>query len=283
MTRRRACLVVPAVPAAKLEKGRTLEADEIVIDLEDAVVPGAKEQARAAVLDALAESWATPALAVRVNAIGSPWCHQDLAALASLDKPLTAVLPKVEGAADLAFADRLLAGAEAASGRPEPVRLLALIETAAGLQAAGEVAVASERLDGLILGYADLAASLGRSPGADWGHAREVLLTAARAAGIHAIDGPHLQIRDDEAFRAGVKHVSAIGFDGKWAIHPAQLETLRQAFTPTEEEIAHARTTLAALDHAAASGVGAVADGDQMLDEALAAYARRILARAGEA
>jgi citrate lyase beta subunit len=275
--------VVPAVPAAKLEKGRTLEADEIVIDLEDAVVPGAKEQARAAVLDALAESWAAPALAVRVNAIGSPWCHEDLAALASLDKSVTAVLPKVEGADDIAFADRLLAGAEAASGRAEPVRLLALIETAAGLQAAGEIAVASARLDGLILGYADLAASLGRSPGADWGHAREVLLTAARAAGIDAIDGPHLQIRDDEAFRAGVAHVSAIGFDGKWAIHPAQLETLRLAFTPTDEEIANARTTLAALDRAAASGVGAVADGDQMLDEALAVYARRVLARAGEA
>jgi citrate lyase subunit beta / citryl-CoA lyase len=283
VTRRRACLVVPAVPAAKLEKGRILEADEIVIDLEDAVVPNAKDEARFAVLDALSGEWAAPAVAVRVNSIGTPWCHQELQALAMAKRPVTAVLPKVENASDLAFADRLLAGAEAASGRAGAVRLLALIETAAGLQAAREIAGASERLDGLILGYADLAASLGRSLEGNWRFAQEVVLTAARAAGIDAIDGPELQIRDDDAFRAAVAHASALGFDGKWAIHPAQLDTLRKAFTPTEEEIAAARATLEVLDRAAAQGAGAVAEGDRMLDEALAVSARRVLARAGEA
>jgi citrate lyase subunit beta / citryl-CoA lyase len=283
VTRRRACLVVPAVPAAKLEKGRFFEADEIVIDLEDAVVPDAKDEARVAVLKALSGEWAAPAVAVRVNSIGTPWCHQELAALAMTEMPVTAVLPKVESAFDLAFADRLLAGAEAASGRAEAVRLLTLIETAAGLQAAGEIAMASARLDGLVLGYADLAASLGRSLDGDWRFAQEVVLTAARAAGIDAIDGPQLQIRDDEAFRAAAAHASALGFDGKWAIHPAQLDALREAFTPTEEEIAAARATLEALDSAAADGAGAVADGDRMLDEALAVSARRVLARAGEA
>jgi citrate lyase subunit beta/citryl-CoA lyase len=283
VTCRRACLVVPATPAAKLEKGRILEADEIVVDLEDAVVPGAKDEARIAVLEALTEEWAASAVAVRVNAIGTPWCHQDLAALAGREMPLTAVLPKVEGPADLAFADRLLAGAEAASGRTGPVRLLALIETAAGLQAAGEIAASSERLDGLILGYADLAASLARPASGDWRFAQEVVVIAARAAGIEAIDGPHLQIRDDESFRAAVAHARALGFDGKWAIHPAQLDALREAFTPTEEEIAAARATLDALDRAAADGAGAVAEGDRMLDEALAVAARRVLARAGEA
>jgi citrate lyase subunit beta/citryl-CoA lyase len=283
VTNRRACLVVPAVPAAKLEKGRILEADEIVVDLEDAVVPGAKDDARLAVLDALAQEWAAPAVAVRVNSIGTPWCHQDLSALASVGRPVTAVLPKVESSADLAFADRLLAGAEVASGRADEVRLLALIETAAGLQAAGEIAGASARLDGLVLGYADLAASLGRSAGGDWQFAQEVVLTAARTAGIDAIDGPHLEIRDDDAFRASVAQASALGFDGKWALHPAQLDALREAFTPTEAEIAAARATLGALERAAAEGVGVVADGDRMLDEALAVSARRVLARAGEA
>jgi citrate lyase subunit beta / citryl-CoA lyase len=281
--RRRACLVVPAVPAAKLEKGRILEADEIVIDLEDAVVPAAKDEARVAVLDALSGVWAAPAVAVRVNSIGTPWCHQELQALAMTERPVTAVVPKVESASDLAFADRLLAGAEAASGRAGAVRLLALIETAAGLQAAGEIAGASARLDGLILGYADLAASLGRSLEGNWRFAQEVVLTAARAAGIDAIDGPELQIRDDDAFRAAVAHARALGFDGKWAIHPAQLDTLREAFTPTKEEIAAARATLEVLDRAAAQGAGAVAEGDRMLDEALAVSARRVLARAGEA
>jgi len=285
VTRRRAILVVPAAPAAKLEKGRSLEADEVVIDLEDAVVPAAKDEARGAVVDALAQAFTAPSVAVRVNAIGTPWCHLDLAAVGGAAREhVTVVLPKVEGAGDLAFADRLLAGAEAAAGRATPVRLLALIETAAGLQAAGEIARASARLDGLILGYADLAASLGRPSGgepSDWRFAQDALLVAARAAGLQAIDGPHLAIRDDEPFREGVAHARALGFDGKWAIHPAQLGALREAFTPTEAEVAEARETLAVLERAAADGAGAVAAGDRMLDEALAVSARRVLAQAG--
>ena len=277
--------MVPAAPAAKLEKGRGLEADEIVIDLEDAVLPAAKDEARDAVLAALAQDFAAPSVAVRVNAIGTPWCHLDLVAVAGAARErVTVVLPKVEHPHDLAFADRLLAGAEAAAGRTTPVRLLALIETAAGLQAVAELARASERLDGLILGYADLAASLGRAGGApgDWRFAQHAVLVAARAAGIQAIDGPHLAIRDDEPFRTEVAHARGLGYDGKWAIHPAQLDALREAFTPTDAEIADARETLAALERAAAEGAGAVADGDRMLDEALAVSARRVLARAGE-
>jgi citrate lyase subunit beta/citryl-CoA lyase len=285
MNRRRACLVVPAAPAAKLAKGATLAADEVVLDLEDAVLPPVKDEARAAVVSALGGEWAADSVAVRVNAIGSPWCHSDFAALAASGREVvTAVLPKVEHAHDLAFADRLLAGAEAASGRTTPVRLIALIETAAGLAAATEIARASERLDGLVLGYADLAASLGRpSAGAaqDWRFAQESVLIAARAVGIQAIDGPHLGTRDDDAFRSGAMHARTLGFDGKWAIHPAQLDTLRGMFTPTDEEVADAREVLLALELAAAEGAGAVAAGDRMLDEALAVSARRVLARAG--
>jgi citrate lyase subunit beta/citryl-CoA lyase len=285
MSRRRACLVVPAAPAAKLAKGATLAADEVVLDLEDAVVPAVKDEARAAVVEALRGDWAAESVAVRVNAIGSAWCHADLEALAGSERDaVTAVLPKVEHAHDLAFADRLLAGAEAAAGRTAPVRLIALIETAAGLAAAAEIARASERLDGLVLGYADLAASLGR-PGTgasqDWRFAQETVLVAARAAGIQAIDGPYLGTRDDDAFRAGAMHARTLGYDGKWAIHPAQLDTLRETFTPTGEEVADARAVLAALERAAADGAGAVAADGRMLDEALALSARRVLARAG--
>ncbi len=285
MSRRRACLVVPAAPAAKLAKGATLAADEVVVDLEDAVVPALKDEAREAVVAALAGEWAAESVAVRVNAIGSPWCNLDLAALAGSEREeLTAVLPKVEHPHDLAFADRLLAGAEAAAGRTAPIGLVALIETAAGLSAAAEIARASERLEGLVLGYADLAASLGRpAAGApeDWLHAQESVLVAARAAGLQAIDGPHLSTRDDDAFRAAAAHARALGYDGKWAIHPAQLDALRETFTPTDEEVADAREVLAALERAAADGAGAVAAGDRMLDEALALSARRVLARAG--
>ncbi len=182
-------------------------------------------------VDALGGEWAAESVAVRVNSIGTPWCHADLVALAASGREaVTAVLPKVEHPHDLAFADRLLAGAEAAAGRTTPVRLIALIETAAGLAAAAEIARASERLDGLVLGYADLAASLGRpSAGAaeTWRFAQESVLVAARAAGIQAIDGPHLGTRDDDAFRASAAHARALGYDGKWAIHPAQLDALR--------------------------------------------------------
>jgi len=272
MARRRACLVVPAAPERKLDKGRGIDADEIVLDLEDAVVPGAKDDGRDAVVQALAGDWTAPAVAVRVNAIGTPWCHRDLIALA--ESGATLVLPKVEGPGDLAFADRLLDGAGG-----ERTRLVALVETAAGLQAAGEIARSSGRLDALVIGYADLAASLGRTSG-DWRFAQETLLLAARAAGIQAIDGPHLTIRDDERFRAAVAHARELGFDGKWAIHPAQLDALREAFTPTEQEVAEARAALDALDRAAAEGAGAVADGDRMLDEALAVSARRVIAQA---
>ena len=287
MPRRRACLVVPAAPAAKLAKGHGLDADEIVLDLEDAVVPAAKEDAREAVAEAIGQDFAAPAVAVRVNAIGTPWCHLDLAAVAACAREHVAVvLPKAEHPHDLAFADRLLDGAEAAAGRTTRVRLLALIETAAGLQSVAEIARASPRLDGLIVGYADLAASLGRPSGgahADWRSAQDAVLVAARAAGIQAIDGPHLAIRDDDPFRAEVAHARALGFDGKWAIHPAQLGALREAFTPTEAEVRDARETLAALARAAEQGAGAVAADGRMLDEALAVSARRVLARAGEA
>ena len=284
MTRRRACLVVPAAPASKLEKGRTLAADEVVVDLEDAVVPAEKAAALDAVVAALgpegsgvsSADWAAESVAVRVNAIGSPWCHLEIAALAGLAR--TIVIPKVESTGDLAFADRLLDGAGG-----EDTRIVALIETPAGLRDVGEIARSSARLDGLILGYADLAAALGRGQGepSDWRFAQDALLVAARAAGIDAIDGPYLGIRDDDAFRTQVAHARALGFDGKWAIHPAQLDVLREAFTPTDEEVADARETLAALERAAADGVGAIAAGDRMLDEALAVSARRTLARAG--
>ena len=279
---RRSCLSVPGSSERKLAKAAELPADEVVIDLEDAVAAAAKDEARAATVAALSD-WTGPGVAVRVNGPGTPWCHLDLAAIGALaELPASIVVPKVQSAGDLAFVDRLLDGVEAGAGRHAPLRVQALIETAAGLAAAAEIARASARLDGLVLGYADLAASLGRTGGEqDWRFAQESVLVAARAAGIQAIDGPHLGTRDDAAFRAGAMHARTLGFDGKWAIHPAQLDALRETFTPSDDEIADAREVLAALERAAADGAGAVAAGDRMLDEALALSARRVLARAG--
>jgi citrate lyase subunit beta / citryl-CoA lyase len=286
---RRSCLSVPASSERKLEKAPGVGADEVVIDLEDAVAPAAKDEARAAAVASLASpAWDGTTVSVRVNAPRSAWCHLDIAALASLpDRPVSIVVPKVESGHDLAFVERLLDGIEAAAGRAHPVRVQALIETAAGLVNVPEIAAASARLDALILGYADLAASLGRNRAAQadldsWRPAQDAVLVAARAHGLQAIDGPHLGVAVDEAFTATATRARDLGFDGKWAIHPSQVATLTELFTPSAEEVQRARDVVEALERAERdTGQGAVALDGEMLDEAVRAAALRVLARAG--
>src|SRR4051812_16864552 len=287
--RRRSCLSVPGSSERMLAKAPGLGADEVVLDLEDAVATGEKDRARALVAAALeAQDWGAVAVAVRVNAPRTPWCHEDLAALAAAPGALASVVvPKVEGAGDLAFVERLLDGVEGASGGRRALRVQALIETAAGLARIDEIATASVRLDALILGYADLAASLGRlAAGAGdldgWRAAQHQVLVAARAYGLQAIDGPHLGVAADDAFLAGATRARDAGFDGKWAIHPGQVAALNDLFTPSAAEVDRARAVVAALDAAAhGDGLGAVALDGQMVDEALRAAALRTLARAG--
>jgi citrate lyase subunit beta/citryl-CoA lyase len=286
---RRSCLSVPASSERKLDKAPSLGADEVVIDLEDAVAPAAKDEARSAAVAALAKSaWSGVTVSVRVNAPRSAWCHLDVAALAELpDQPTSIVVPKVQSAGDVAFVERLLDGVEAAAGRTQPLRVQALIETAAGLAHLTEIASASERLEALILGYADLAASLGRTAdgSADldaWGPAQHAVLVAARAHGLQAIDGPHLGVAVDEAFMAAATRARDLGFDGKWAIHPSQVTALTDLFTPSAAEVQRARAVVDALERAEReAGQGAVALDGEMIDEAVRAAALRVLARAG--
>ncbi|ADB52714.1 HpcH/HpaI aldolase/citrate lyase family protein [Conexibacter woesei] len=288
---RRSCLSVPGSSEKMLAKAPGLGADELIVDLEDAVAASAKDAARELVVAALgSDAWAGVPVSVRVNAPRTPWCHLDVAALAALPaQPAALVVPKVESAGDLAFVERLLDGAEAAAGhgRP-PLRVQALIETAAGLANVQQIAAASPRLDALILGYADLTASLGRTAAgaADldgWRPAQDALLLAARAHGLQAIDGPYLGVAVDDPFTAATTRARDLGFDGKWAIHPAQVAALNAAFTPTDEELSRARAVLDALAAAERDGgAGAVALDGEMLDEAIRAAALRTLARAGE-
>jgi citrate lyase subunit beta/citryl-CoA lyase len=279
-------LVVPGSSERMLTKARTLAADEIVIDLEDAVVAERKPEALQSTVAALGDPFAAARVSVRVNAPGTPWCHHELIALAARPGRLhSVILPKVDGAGDLAFADRLLTGAEGGGKR---LALTALIETAQGLANLAEITTASSRLDGLILGYADLSVSLGRSPaGRDdldrWLAIQDAVLVAARAAGLKAIDGPHLSIDDLEGLAAAARRAAENGFDGKWAIHPAQIEPIRRAFAPTEEQVAHARAVLDALARGAELGGGAVALDGEMLDEPVRLAALRTLQRAGVA
>lgn len=271
-----------------LAKAPTRGADEIVIDLEDAVAASAKDEARAIVVAALGEpQWRGVRCSVRVNAARTPWCHADVIALASLTEgPTSIVVPKVESAGDLAFVERLLDGAQAAAGNVRALRVQALIETAAGVSHVHQIAAASPRLDALILGYADLAASLGRASGAgaaldSWRAIQDAILLAARTHDLVAIDGPYLGVAVDAAFTAAAERARDMGFDGKWAIHPAQVAALNALFTPTHEEVGHARAVVDALAAAErGGGRGAVALDGQMLDEAVRVAALRVLARA---
>ncbi|MDX6728771.1 MAG: citrate lyase subunit beta / citryl-CoA lyase [Baekduia sp.] len=285
---RRTCLSVPGSSEKMLTTAPALDADELVLDLEDAVALAAKADARDRVTRALAgDAYARLNTAVRVNAPGTPWCHADVIALAAAPRPpISIVLPKVESAGDLAFVDRLLDGAESAVGQSTPLRVQALIETAAGLARINEIAAASPRLDALILGYADLAASLGRSEAGardldGWRPAQEAVLTAAHAHGLQAIDGPYLGVSVDDAFVAAATRTRNAGFDGKWAIHPSQIAELNELFTPSPAELDNARAIIAALDAAERrDGRGAIALNGEMLDEALRVAALRTLARA---
>jgi citrate lyase subunit beta/citryl-CoA lyase len=286
--RRRCCLCVPASSLHLLVKAARFDADELVLDLEDAVAPDAKDQARAAVVQAMgSRTLAGRQVSVRVNAPGTPWCHADVIAVAQLEAVGSIVIPKVESAGDLAFVDRLLDGVEAAVDRTTPLAAQALIETSGALVRLVEIAGASGRLVSLILGYADLAASLGRTRAGvsdldGWRPAQEAVLAAARAHGLQAIDGPHLGVRVDEAFLHETRRAAAAGFDGKWAIHPAQLPALAAAFSPSAEDVAQSRAVIEALARAELEdGRGAVALNGQMLDEALRASAARTLRRAG--
>ncbi|MGW6458961.1 HpcH/HpaI aldolase/citrate lyase family protein [Streptomyces sp. NPDC055078] len=285
--RPRSCLSVPGGDERKILKAWESAADEIVIDLEDAVpVPGkaaARETVRA-VLDRMGPRPNGGRVAVRVNAPRTPWCHLDLLVCAGArGLPDSVVVPKVEGRGDIAFVERLLDGAEAAAGRDRPLALQALIETAAGLGRVRETAAESPRLRALILGYADLGASLGRSADAPpeiWLAAQDRVLTAGREAGLAVTDGPYLAIADDEGLAHRAELARRLGFDGKWAVHPRQLDALNTAFTPTEDEITRARAVLAALEEAAGRGAGAALLDGRMLDEAVAVAARDTLARA---
>ena len=277
MLARRSCLSVPGSSEPMLAKAAGVGADEVVVDLEDSVAPESKEAARELAAQTLSTgSLAQATVAVRLNSLGSRWWREDLERLAP--RVDSVVLPKAESAADV---EEVAAQLDSLGGPAQGVRIQALIETAAGLQHVDEIAAGSERLDALTLGYLDLAASLGRPLAQDepsrWLYAQERLVVAARSEGLQAIDGPHLATRDEDGLRRAAAHVRDLGYDGKWAIHPAQVPVLNAVFSPDEGDLARAQAVLDALD--AADG-GAVEVGGQMVDEASRKLALGVVARA---
>lgn len=217
--RRRTALVAPGSDERKARKALNSTADEVILDLEDAVTTANKHTARELVTELVHEFGPSRTVSVRVNGPTTPWFGDDMTACGALGESLTsAIVPKVEFPDDLLDAQRLLVAAGAHS-----VTLQALIETLLGVSNVDAVTRAATRLQAIVIGYADLVAALGRSRTAlpeHWLAVQDRILIACRTAGIAAIDGPFLGIADNDAFRHSAAWTSALGFDGKWVIHP---------------------------------------------------------------
>ena len=291
---RRSCLSVPGSSPKMLAKGPTLPADEVFMDLEDSVAPMAKEEARDNVVQALKEGdWTGKTVVVRVNGVYTRWCAHDVLHVAeNAGQYLDCIMiPKVEYASDVEFVDNLLRMVEETTGLDKRIGLEVQIETATGLRNIHEIAAASDRSETLILGPADMSASLGLPtvtaglpmpgyPGDHWHHVLSTILIAARHAGLQAIDGPYLLIKDLDGFREMARRARALGYDGKWALHPGQIDVLNEVFTPSQEEFDKAEAMLEAYRHATeVERVGAVMFGNEMIDEASRKMAEQLAAR----
>jgi citrate lyase subunit beta/citryl-CoA lyase len=258
--RRRSCLTVPGDDERKLARAATSAADQVILDLEDAVAPRQKDAARETVARALRDRpWAAQAVSLRINGPGTPW-HADDLVLARELSVATIVVPKLDRPEDLPDVS-------------SPVE--ALIESAAGLVNCEAIA-ASPTVEALILGPGDLAASLGTptrtiGAGPHLDYARVRVLVAARAAGCAAVDGPFAAFTDEDGFRASAQAARELGFDGKWCIHPSQIEAANTIFSPTPEELEWA--------HRASALEGAGADLGEMVDAATRRMALALLAR----
>ncbi|MCA4752379.1 HpcH/HpaI aldolase/citrate lyase family protein [Mycolicibacterium fortuitum] len=283
---RRTCLSVPGSSLKMIEKAKSLPADEVFLDLEDAVAPEAKAAARTQVAAALADDgWAGQLRGVRVNDWTTPWTHADVIEVVSTAGAVLdlIVLPKVTDVAHVQALDLLLSQLEATHGlEPGRIGVEAQIENAQGLTNVDSIA-AGPRVQALVLGPGDMAASLnmrtlevgGQPDGYDIGdahhHVLMRILIAARSRGINAIDGPYVKVRDVDGFRRVAGRSAALGYDGKWVLHPDQIEAGNEIFSPRQADYDHAELILDAYEwHTSQAGGsrGAVMLGDEMIDEA---------------
>ncbi|MFV8229185.1 HpcH/HpaI aldolase/citrate lyase family protein [Mycolicibacterium fortuitum] len=283
---RRTCLSVPGSSLKMIEKAKSLPADEVFLDLEDAVAPEAKAAARTQVAAALADDgWAGQLRGVRVNDWTTPWTYSDVIEVVSTAGAVLdlIVLPKVTDVAHVQALDLLLSQLEATHGlEPGRIGVEAQIENAQGLTNVDSIA-AGPRVQALVLGPGDMAASLnmrtlevgGQPDGYDIGdahhHVLMRILVAARSRGIHAIDGPYVKVRDVDGFHRVAGRSAALGYDGKWVLHPDQIEAGNEIFSPRQADYDHAELILDAYEwHTSQAGGsrGAVMLGDEMIDEA---------------
>src|SRR3954468_22641196 len=293
---RRSCLSVPGSSERFLAKGPTIAADMTFLDLEDSVAPLEKEAARAKVVDAIKNlDWGDRVLCVRINAWDTKWTYGDvIEVVGNAGERLEEVmLPKTQSAAEVIALDLLLTQVEQNAGLPRGhIGIEAQIETTRGLINVEEICAASPRLETIIFGPADFAASMETPiltagvqipeyPGDHFHYVFSKILMAGRANGLQVIDGPFLKIRELDALRDYAMRSRILGFDGKWSLHPDQVTVINEVYTPTQEQFDKAFDILEAYEKAMTEGErrGAVMFGDEMIDEASRKMANKFVSR----
>jgi citrate lyase subunit beta / citryl-CoA lyase len=291
---RRSELSTPASSPKMMEKAMASAADMVFLDLEDAVAPAQKEAARKNAIAALREmDWGTKLRAVRVNGADTHWAYDDVIQVVEgagefLD---IIIIPKPKAPRDVWFFDTLLTEIETKMGLKKKIGLEALIEESAALARVEEIAACCPRLEALILGFGDLSASQGmrfgvatdpanRYPGDMWHYARGRMITACRANGIDAIDGPFGNFRDPDGYRREATWAATLGAVGKWAIHPSQIDLANDVFAPTHSEIDNARKMSEAYEAATRDGAGAAGAGGMLVDAVAVRIFQNVLERA---
>jgi malyl-CoA/(S)-citramalyl-CoA lyase len=302
-------LAVPGSNVRMLEKAPDLGADMVMLDLEDAVAPDDKEQARVNVIDALGDlDWSGPSVSVRINGLDTHWCYRDIVDVVEQagDRIDAIVIPKASGAGDVHLVATLLSQIEPAVGLQRQIALTVLIETAIGMVNVDEIARACpERMEAMIFGVADYAASVQarttsiggsdeaysvltsadsddereRHWGDQWHYPLSRIAVTCRAHGLRPIDGPYGDFTDPAGYLASARRAAALGYEGKWAIHPSQIELANEVFTPDEQLVTKTRRIIAAMNGAAAEGKGAVSLDGRLIDAASIRMAENLLAK----
>jgi malyl-CoA/(S)-citramalyl-CoA lyase len=303
-------LAVPGTNVRAMEKAPTLGADVVFLDLEDAVAPDDKEQARANVIEALgAHDWSDTAVSVRVNGLDTHWCYRDVLEVVEARGEVldTMLIPKVGSTSDVEFVATLLDQIEQRNGWPTGrIGIHILIETAKGMANVEAIARARpDRLEAMVFGVADYAASVqarttnigGANPdyavltdadeagarqthwGDQWHFGISRMVAACRAEGLRPIDGPFGDHTDADGYRAAARRAAALGCEGKWAIHPSQISLANDVFTPADTEVERARRILQAMEDAAKQGQGAVSLDGHLIDAASIRMAQNLMTK----
>jgi malyl-CoA/(S)-citramalyl-CoA lyase len=298
MKPRRSTLSVPGHIEKMHLKASQRTVDVIMLDLEDSVPVEAKESARARVIQSIHTlDWQSTTVTVRINGLDTPFGYRDLLEVAEASGPLieAVVVPKVNHPGDIHFVSRMLDGIEAAKRFSNRIHIEAIIESAEGLEQISQIAKVSDRLTTLVFGIVDYSASIGARlvsisghgekeeeiyPGHRWNFEMSRIVMAAKAHGLLAIDAPYGNFKDPTGLQRSAALACALGYDGKWAIHPDQIDIINQVFSPSKEDVDRAIKVLAAHKEAQEMGLGAVAVEGRMVDQATVRLAKQLYEQA---